>query len=115
MPKLISACGLVCSDCPALKATHANDADAIAKIAVEWSQAYHADVRPEHVWCDGCMTTGSRKCHHASEGEICRCVVGRKLNNCAACPGYACATLGVFLAQVPPARAMLEELRSARG
>ena len=114
MAKLIAACGLTCSECPALLATQANDAAAIAKVASEWSQAYHVEVRPEHVWCDGCMTTGPRKCHHTGECEIRSCVVARGIANCAECADYACATLAEFLAQVPPARATLEALRAAR-
>ncbi len=114
MDKLIAACGLVCSECPALVATRAADGAAIARIAEEWSAAFHAEVKPEHVWCDGCMTASPRKCHHAGECEIRACVVGRDLAHCAECAEYPCPTIAAFTAQVEPARLSLEALRAGR-
>jgi len=114
MQQLLGACGLVCGECPAYKATQANDVETIAKVAKEWSAAFHADVKPEHVWCDGCMTAGPRKCHHTTECEVRVCVVKRGLDNCAACPDYGCATLTAFFQMAPPARESLEALRAGR-
>lgn len=111
MSQIIGACGLKCHECPGYLATQANDAEAAARVAKEWSEAFHADVKPEHVWCDGCMTAGPRKCAHTSECEIRSCVVGRALENCAACPDYGCPTLQAFFGMVPAAKETLEGLR----
>lgn len=56
MAKMIAYCGLDCSTCPGYIATKNDDNQARAKIAVEWSKAYNADIKPEYVNCDGCMS-----------------------------------------------------------
>ncbi len=43
----IGACGLVCSECDAYKATQANDPATIAKTAQEWSKTFNSKVEPE--------------------------------------------------------------------
>jgi hypothetical protein len=114
MDRLIAACGLVCTECPGYKATQANDPVAAARVAAEWSAAFHVDVKVEHVWCDGCMTPSARKCHHCSECDVRACVVKRGLAHCAECPDYGCATIEAFMQMAPPARESLEALRAAR-
>jgi hypothetical protein len=114
MPELFGACGLKCHECPGYLATQAGDSEAVARVAKEWSEAYHADVKPEHVWCDGCMTAGARKCAHTAECEIRACVTAKGLQTCAACPDYACESLQGFFAMVPHAKVTLDALR-ARG
>jgi hypothetical protein len=113
-PTLVSACGLVCSECEALKATHANDAEAIEKIAERWRIQHNPNIQAAHVWCDGCMTASPRKCAHTADCEIRACVMAKGLDNCATCDDYACTTLGGFLQMVPQARKVLEEIRARR-
>jgi len=114
MEKMLGACGLDCGECEACKATQANDADAIARVAAEWSKMYNADIKPEFVWCDGCMTDGVRKCGHCAECDIRACVVGRGLANCAGCDDYACERITKFFESVPCAKEGLDEIRAAR-
>ena len=98
---LYGVCGLLCSGCPAYEATQANDAAKIAATAKEWSKTYQADIRPEHVWCEGCTTPG-RKCMHCAECELRRCAQARTLSSCADCSDYsACTLLAGFLSMVP--------------
>ncbi len=111
--KLIAACGLVCSDCDAFQATQAKDAAAIERIAAEWSKEFGADIPPEAVWCDGCMTGGEHACGHVAECQIRACVVERGLANCAPCSEFGCGMLEEFLEMVPSARQTLADLRSA--
>ena len=108
---LIAACGLICSDCEAYKATQAGDAAEIANVAQKWSQQYNADIKPESVWCDGCLTDGSRKCGHCAECEIRTCVVGREIENCASCSDYPCEMASNFFKMVPDAKKTLDSLR----
>jgi hypothetical protein len=111
--RLVSACGLICSDCPAYIATLANDADAIERVAEQWRQQHDPNIRAEHVWCEGCMNmAATRRCGHCPQCAIRACVVGRGLQNCAGCADYACDQLEGFLKMVPPARATLESLRA---
>lgn len=112
MARVIGACGLVCSDCDAYKATKLNDARAIERVAAEWAKLYGVEVLPEHVWCDGCLSPGTHRCHHTTECEVRACVVKRLHGNCAACRDYPCPTLKTFFDAVPAAKQTLDELRA---
>lgn len=113
MEKLISACGLDCASCEGYLATQANDADKIAEIASQWSKQYGAEIKPEHVWCDGCIPGGERACAHVAECKIRACVVERGFDNCAPCADYACDLLAAVLEHAPHARETLDALRGA--
>ena len=115
----LGACGLVCSECKAFKATRAYDCEAIVTIAKEWSEQYQAEITPETVWCTGCMSAGERKCGHCANGcDIRTCVRSRQLSTCANCADYGCDKLQKFFAFFPgensPSRIMLEALRLAK-
>jgi len=109
--RIVGACGIVCSACPAYIATQKNDDALRAKTATEWSAMYHADIRPENIHCDGCPGAGPRLFAHCLECEIRACAHGRKLVTCAPCPEYACRKLQEFFAMVPQARETLDGLR----
>ena len=111
MAELLGACGLDCGACPAYVATRANDDEKIAEISRQWSEQYGSDIKPEHVWCDGCMTAGERKCGHCAECEIRACVAGRGLATCAACDDYGCEKIAAFFEAVPDAKKTLDALR----
>jgi len=109
--KMIAKCGLTCSECPAYIATQKNDDALRAKTAQEWSVMFKADIKVEDINCDGCPSNGPRLFHHCFECEIRKCVREKKAATCAACAEYSCKKLDEFLAQVPEARKVLEELR----
>lgn len=109
--RIIGACGIVCSECPAYIATQADDDVLRARTAREWSVMYHADIQAENIDCDGCPSDGPRLFHHCNECEIRACAREKKLAHCAACPEYACKKLQDFFAMVPPARETLDGLR----
>jgi hypothetical protein len=113
--KIVGACGITCGDCPAFIATQRNDDALRAKTAREWSSAYHADIRPENVNCDGCPGAGPRLFAHCLECEVRACAHGRRLVTCAACADYSCQKLDAFLSMMPDdrARKTLAELRKA--
>jgi len=112
---ITGACGLCCSECPGYLATQANDADKIAEVAKQWSKDFEADIEPENVWCDGCLTEGERKCGHTSECEVRACVVDHKLDNCAGCGDYGCETVSKFFEFVPDAKKTLDAIRGDSG
>ena len=109
--RIIAACGLVCSECDAYKATKASDATEIARVAEQWSKMYNADIRPEGVWCDGCMTRGERKCGHCGECKTRACNRERGTENCAQCSDYPCDQIKEFFKMVPSTQDVLEGLR----
>jgi len=124
METIIGACGLICSECKAYKATQADDSAAIARIAEKWSKQYKLEFRPEDVWCEGCMTAGQRKNHHCvTSCGIRACVQSRGFSDCAQCPDYSCDMLKKFFARLgttpseekeSQAKVMLDALRRAR-
>jgi len=111
MATLIAACGLDCAKCDAYIATQANDQAALEQIAAKWRVEYNAPgILATNVLCDGCMT-GGRTFGHCAECKIRLCAVERGLENCAACPDYACEQLAAFFQMVPQAKTSLEQLR----
>ncbi len=108
--RMIAYCGLVCSECPAREATLAGDAVKIGEIAKMWSKEFGANVKAEHVWCDGCTAEG-RKCAHCGQCEVRACAMGKGVENCAVCGEYGCEILTKFHAMAPQAKEVLESLR----
>ena len=114
MERIIAYCGLVCDECPAYLATQADDDQARAKIAAEWSEGLGATMKPEDINCDGCLGAGGRKVGYFSMCEIRACAVERSVENCAHCSDYACESLKGFLKGAPAAQALLDGMREAR-
>ena len=114
MPELLACCGIDCNACPALIATRTNDAALRAKTAAEWSKSFGHDFKPEQVNCSGCTSDGAH-IDYCSMCEIRKCAGSRKLENCASCADYGCATLAGFHKNAPEAKARLDALRSRGG
>jgi len=112
MDEMIAYCGLVCTDCPAHIATQVNDAAAIERVAEQWRQVYSPQITAADVWCDGCLSAGPRLCGHCAECKVRACAIGRGVINCAYCDDYGCETISGFLAVVPDAKAVLENIRT---
>jgi hypothetical protein len=90
MQKAVSPCGLICTECEAYKATQADDADAIAAVAAEWSQRYGIAFSPDDLWCNGCATANGRRARATYECPIGPCARRRGLATCAECADYCC-------------------------
>jgi Protein of unknown function (DUF3795) len=111
--RLLGACGLVCSECDAFKATQAGDQAALAAVAAAWSKQFGADIPVESVSCDGCLTPGERKCGHCAECDIRACVAQHGYATCAQCSDFACDKLAEFLKMAGDGpREVLESLRA---
>ena len=109
--KIIAKCGLVCSDCPAYIATKNNDDPLREETAKKWSAMFKSDIKPSDINCDGCQSESARLFSYCAVCEIRKCAREKKVTTCAACPEYSCEKLDKFLADVPEARKVLEELR----
>jgi hypothetical protein len=110
-PMIIAPCGLICSDCDAYKATQAGDAEELARIAIQWNEQYHLDLKADDLWCDGCLVGGARINAHACECGIRSCVLKKGIANCASCSDYSCETASGFFKMVPDAKKTLDSLR----
>lgn len=114
MDKIIAACGLICSDCEAYKATQANDIEEMKKIAAKWEQQFGGTISPDAIWCDGCMVDSNRKCGHCAECDVRACVRQHNLSNCAGCSDYGCETITKFHEMVPCCKERLDAIRNAK-
>jgi len=111
MTRIIGVCGITCTECPAYIATQNDDDELRVKTAKEWSQMFHADIKPENINCDGCNTEG-KKIQHCNECEIRLCGIDKGLMNCSQCGDYACSKLEEFFKMVPAAKETLDNERN---
>ncbi len=114
MQEIVAYCGLVCTECPAYKATQEDDNSARAKVAEAWSKQFKHNFKTEDINCNGCLAVGEIQFSYCSMCNIRKCGVDRKVLNCAYCLEYPCDKLSNFLSEVPEARAKLEAIRSKK-
>ena len=112
MSEMISFCGLLCNECGALIATKNGDDEKRAEVAELWSKQYKADIKPQDINCDGCMSEGARLFGHCMVCEIRKCGREKGVVNCAYCDEYACEKLEGFFQMVPDAKKRLDEIKS---
>ena len=112
--KMIAYCGIGCSECPAYIATQKNDDAMRSETAKKWSEQFKANIKPADVNCDGCPSDSTRIFNYCRICEIRKCAREKKVPNCAYCSEYPCQKLSAFLAQVPEAKATLEEIRKKK-
>ena len=108
---MIAYCGLDCSKCEGYLATQANDDDKRAEVAKQWSAMYHADIKPEQINCDGCLSEGIKFFYCSNMCELRKCCIEKELENCAVCDMYACDKLEKFFEVAPQACTSLDKLR----
>ena len=113
MEKMISFCGLACTDCPAFIATQKDDDEERKKVAVMWSEQFKADLKPEDINCDGCVVDSERLFSHTRVCEIRKCGKEKKVKNCAYCDDYACDKLTEFFKAAPEAKTTLDQIRQS--
>lgn len=95
---MVAYCGLDCLGCECYLATQANDNDKRIEVAKKWALQYKADIRQEHINCDGC-----------------RGLEGKKFFHCSVCEMYACNALAKFFEMSPEIKEALEEIRKGVG
>jgi hypothetical protein len=115
MDQMLGYCGLDCDCCPIHLATL--EANAQKKLAMREEIArvcrgrYELNLEADDVGdCDGCRS--QRLFVTCSSCQIRQCAVGKHIDSCALCEGYACEKLHVVLLEDPMARDRLETIRS---
>jgi len=112
MTEMIACCGLRCDQCGAYLATQNDDDEKRAEVAENWSRIYKADIKPEHINCDGCLQEGGRHFNYCSVCEISNCAVEKGVENCGHCGEYACEIIEKFFEMVPDARTLLDRIHA---
>ena len=118
MDEMIAYCGLMCHDCPTIKAHQENDTAAKKRIAAHWAEVYPAvfpeGIRWQEVTCDGCKSDGVRF-FVCRDCKIRACARERGHSTCAACPEYeSCQTMADYFLVAPEVKPVLDALRQGR-
>jgi hypothetical protein len=108
---MIAYCGLDCEQCEAFIATQKNDDALRAKVAEEWAKSYNAPIKPEHINCTGCKSSGVKTYYCDQLCEIRKCATKKPITTCAECADYPCSVLAPMFKVAPQAKATLEALR----
>ena len=111
MESMISYCGLLCHECGAYVATQSNDEAKRVETAEVWSKEYKKEIKPEDVYCDGCLSQGGKLFNYCDVCEIRKCAFESNVTNCASCDLFACAKLDNFFKIVPQAKRTLQNIR----
>jgi hypothetical protein len=111
MVKIISYCGITCSDCPTFIATQKNDNAERERVAELWTKQYGHPFKATDINCDGCQTRGTRVFNYTNICEIRKCGQQKNIENCAHCEGYKCEKISKLHEQAPQAKETLDEVR----
>jgi hypothetical protein len=112
MEKIVSICGLPCSECGAYLATINNDDEKRREVAELWSKQYGAEIKAEDINCESCLSDSENVFSHPKVCEIRKCGKERRVLNCAYCSEYACEQLQKFFEMVPDAKQRLDKIKT---
>jgi hypothetical protein len=79
--KMISFCGLTCTDCQAYIATQKNDDEGRRRVAEMWSKEFKTSLKPEDINCDGCLVDSEKLFGYCQVCEIRKCGKEKKVEN----------------------------------
>ncbi len=112
MDEMIACCGIICTDCPALQATLANDNNERSIVAKVWSKFFDTNFQTDDINCDGCKSVNAKLFNFCESCEIRQCCKEKAFENCAYCSDYSCQKLDDFIEnEFPNSRQILEEIR----
>jgi hypothetical protein len=89
---MMSACGVLCSDCPA----YLGAARGIAhqeRVVEAWHRIYGLDEAPEHISCSGCLGSDDELFYTSRTCQARQCCQSKGFSSCAECPEETCAKL----------------------
>ena len=109
LDRIIPICGPRCDKCPSYIATQANDREALARIAKEWTEGLKRPFTADDILCDGCRM-GGRLSAFCATCDIRLCAAGKSNETCAHCDTYPCDKI-----VAPQARQALDEIRAELG
>jgi len=112
MGSLTAVCGLSCNECEAYIATQNNDDNARREVAEKWSVRYNADIKPENINCQGCMSDDDCKFMFCNYCEMRKCAVEKNYATCGHCPDYPCKIIAGFFTNAPEMKVALDKIKS---
>ncbi len=92
MGKMISACGVVCSDCPAYLAESKGPAYQ-RRVAEAWRRIFGLEEVPASISCGGCLGRDDKVFHTSLDCDARRCSRNKGILTCARCSQEDCEDL----------------------
>lgn len=89
----LSACGVICSECPAFLAGQAKDPAVRERVAAAWHELYGLNFGPEVISCGGCLRRDEDLFFTSRNCSARRCCRSRDLASCAECADRPCVDL----------------------
>ncbi|MFA7390254.1 MAG: DUF3795 domain-containing protein [Proteiniphilum sp.] len=90
-----SACGFICEECEAYKATQSMDMEVLTRHQANYREQFGKDISIDELLCDGCRSSG-RQISFCAICEIRKCAITRGFDTCAECPDFPCRK-GAFI------------------
>lgn len=92
MDKLMSACGVMCSECGAYLAASKGPAYQ-QQVADAWRRIYGLDEATANISCKGCLGSDEDVFHTSIHCAARRCCRANRFTSCAECPNQLCGYL----------------------
>lgn len=92
MARMMSACGVLCSSCPAFRGK-TKGIEHQKRTAAAWKRIYRLKERPEDIHCGGCQGPEDQLFHTCRRCRAQRCCREKGLRSCAECAVKSCAIL----------------------
>jgi len=92
MDGIMSACGVMCSECGAYLASSKGLAYQ-QEVADAWHRIYGFKVEPAQLSCGGCRSSDDEVFPTSVKCTARRCCLSNELNSCAECPEESCELL----------------------
>ena len=92
MTEMMSACGVLCSDCPAYRGNR-KGLPYQTRVAAAWKKIYGLNEAPENITCGGCLGPDEQLFHTSCNCEARRCSRSKGFGTCAECPEVRCPKL----------------------
>lgn len=89
---LVSACGVICSDCAAFRGREKGEAYQRGAAAA-WQRIWGRQETPEQMACHGCLGPDSEVFCTSVRCRARRCCLAKGFSTCAECPVEQCADL----------------------
>ncbi len=92
MIEIMSACGVMCSQCGAYRAA-SKGAAYQKEVSDAWKRIYGFETDPAKMSCAGCLSSDDDVFYTSVKCTARRCCISKGFNSCADCPEEECALL----------------------
>lgn len=92
MASMMSACGVMCSDCPAYLGS-AKGVEHRQRTAAAWQRIYGLSEAVLNITCGGCLGPDEQLFHTSRNCKARRCCRSKGFSSCAECPVESCPDL----------------------